>query len=116
MANPELYHYKAAQHVLSYLRDTDEIDLVYRQEVMLKQETLLTAQTDEEYTSPSGKSAFDQFLSAAVDASFADCDKTYRSTSGFVLWFGGPRKSSPRLTIALPGRTPRSQKQESLPG
>ena len=43
------------------------------QEIMLEQGTLLTAQTDEEYTSPSGKSAFDQFLRAAVDAPFADC-------------------------------------------
>ena len=66
MAKPELYHFKAAQHVLTYLRDTDELDLVYKQEVMLAQETLVTAQTEEEYTSESGQSVFDQFLCAAV--------------------------------------------------
>ena len=37
------------------------------------QATLITAQTDEDYTSESGKSVFDQFLRAEVDASFADC-------------------------------------------
>ena len=105
MAKPELYHFKAAQHVLTYLRDTDELDLVYKQEVMLAQETLVTAQTEEEYTSESGKSVFDQFLCAAVDASFADCDKTYRSTSGFVLWFGGTAidwecKRQPLVTLS----------------
>ena len=105
MANPELYHFNAAQHTLIYLRDTDEIDLVYKQEVMLAQIDLVTAQTDEEYTSESGKSIFDQFLCAAVDASFADCDKTYRSTSGFVLWFGGTAidwecKRQPLVTLS----------------
>ena len=72
---------------------------------MLAQETLVTAQTEEEYTSESGKSVFDQFLCAAVDASFADCDKTYRSTSGFVLWFGGTAidwecKRQPPVTLS----------------
>ena len=72
---------------------------------MLEQCSLLTAQTDEEYTSSSGMSAFDQFLKAAVDASFADCDKTYRSTSGFVLWFGGTAidwecKRQPLVTLS----------------
>ena len=105
MANPELYHFKAAQHTLTYLRDTDEIDLVYKQEIMLAQVELVTAQTDESYTSESGKSVFDQFLRAAVDASFADCDKTYRSTSGFVLWFGGTAidwecKRQPLVTLS----------------
>ena len=104
-AKPELYHFKAAQHVLTYLRDTDEIDLVYRQEVMLEQAQLVTAQTDEEYISESGNSVFDQFLRAAVDASFADCDRTYRSTSGFVLWFGGTAidwecKRQPLVTLS----------------
>ena len=54
---------------------------------MLAQIDLVTAQTDEEYTSESGKSIFDQFLRAAVDASFADCDKTSRTPcSNFETW------------------------------
>ena len=35
------------------------------------------------------KKWYDQYLQAAVDSSFADCIETYRSTSGFVVWFGG---------------------------
>ena len=31
----------------------------------------------------------DQHFEAAVDASFADDKETYRSKSGFVVWFGG---------------------------
>ena len=79
MSCPELWHWKAARYLLLYLRETAHLGLVYRQEVMLAQEAKVTAATDEH----------DQFLEAAVDASFADCDKTYRSTSGFVVWFGG---------------------------
>ena len=32
---------------------------------------------------------YDKHLRASVDSSFADCIKSYRSTSGFVVWFGG---------------------------
>ena len=88
-----------------YLRETADLDLVYDQENMLKQSTMVTAQTDEEYLSNTGKSCFDQFLKAAVDASFADCEKSYRSTSGFVLWFGGSAvdwecKRQPLITLS----------------
>ena len=52
-------------------------------------------------TSPRTRGSFP----AAVDASFADCDKTYRSTSGFVLWFGGTAidwecKRQPLVTLS----------------
>jgi hypothetical protein len=32
---------------------------------------------------------FDRHLTGAADASFADDEETYRSTSGFVVFFGG---------------------------
>ena len=86
-------------------RATRDLAATGRNRVMLAQAQLVTAQTDEEYISESGKSIFDQFLRAAVDASFADCDKTYRSTSGFVLWFGGTAidwecKRQPLVTLS----------------
>jgi hypothetical protein len=90
MATPELYHFKAARRLLLYLRDTKEKGVRYSQKEMLKFESsrLVTATTDESMMN--GKNdLFDQYLEAAVDASFADCDKTCRSTSGFVVWFGG---------------------------
>jgi hypothetical protein len=90
MATPELYHYKAARRLLLYLRDTKEKGVRYSQEEMHKFESsrLVTATTDESLMEGK-KDLFDQYLEASVDASFADCDKTYRSTSGFVVWFGG---------------------------
>ena len=69
MSNPDPYHWKGAQMVLRYLRDTRELGIVHRQSEMIRQEK--------------------SFLTAAVDSSFADCDTTARSTSGYVIWFGG---------------------------
>jgi hypothetical protein len=68
MSNPEPYHWKGAQYVLRYLRHTRELGLQYRQGEMKKHAGSL--------------------LMAAVDSSFADCDSTARSTSGYVIWFG----------------------------
>ena len=90
MACPQLYHYKAARRTLIYLRDTKHLGIRYSQEDMIKQRNILTATTDDHITDIDGENdLFDQFLKAAVDASFADCLKTFRSTSGFVIWFGG---------------------------
>ena len=90
MACPQLYHWKAARRTLIYLRETSHLGLFYSQEEMLKQYNLLTGAMDDHVTDPTGKiDLFDQYLKASVDASFADCIKTYRSTSGFVVWFGG---------------------------
>ena len=90
MATPELYHFKAARRLLLYLRDTKEKGIRYSQKEMHRFESsrLITSVTDESIMDGK-KEIFDQYLEAAVDASFADCDKTYRSTSGFVVWFGG---------------------------
>ena len=79
MTNPTLAHYKAARCTLLYLRTTRELGIEYHQKNMLKNEQLVTATTDEQY---------DSHYEAAVDASFADDRETYRSTSGFVIWFG----------------------------
>jgi hypothetical protein len=90
MAKPELYHFKAARRLLLYLRDTKEKGIRYSQKEMhrFKSSKIVTATTDESMMDGK-KEIFDQYLEAAVDASFADCCKTYRSTSGFVVWFGG---------------------------
>jgi hypothetical protein len=69
MSNPEPYHWKGAAYVLRYLRETRELGIVHSQAEMIKHK--------------------DSFLMAAVDSSFADCDLTARSTSGYVIWFGG---------------------------
>ena len=69
MADPQPYHYKACKYLLCYLRDTQDKCLIYRQAEMIR-------------SAP-------HFLEALVDSSFADCDDTARSTSGFVVTFGG---------------------------
>ena len=46
---------------------------------MLENERLVTSAVEDR----------DQYFEAAVDASFADDKETHRSTSGFVVWFGG---------------------------
>jgi hypothetical protein len=51
------------------LRSTRDLGIVHRQAEMMKH---------------SGS-----FLTAAVDSSFADCEESARSTSGYVIWFGG---------------------------
>jgi hypothetical protein len=79
-ANPELWHFKAAQHLILYLRSTRDLGLTYDQEKMWNHEAHVTAATDHR---------FDPYFEAAVDASFADDEETNRSTSGFVVWFGG---------------------------
>jgi hypothetical protein len=64
-----------------YLGATKEKGVRYSQEEMLKFESsrLVTATTDESLMDGK-KDLFDQYLGASVDAPFADCDKTYRST------------------------------------
>jgi hypothetical protein len=66
---PEPYHYKAARHLLCYIKNTVDLGIEYRQAEMLKYGN--------------------HYLRGAVDSSFADCDDTHRSTSGYVIWFGG---------------------------
>jgi hypothetical protein len=80
MSKPELWHYKAAQHLILYLRSTRTLGLLYSQRNMRDQHVRVTAATE----------VYDPFLEGAVDASFADDPETNRSTSGlFVVWFGG---------------------------
>ena len=69
MSDPKPYHYKACKYVLRYLRATQDKCLVYDRKHM-------------EASAPN-------YLQAFVDSSFADCEKTARSTSGFVVSFGG---------------------------
>jgi len=88
MAKPELYHFKAARRLLLYLRKTKHLGIRYSQAEMEKCNKLVTASTDELLTKGEDVS-YDQYLEAAVDASFADCVESYRSTSGFIVWFGG---------------------------
>jgi hypothetical protein len=88
MAKPELYHYKAARRLLLYLRRTKELGIRYSQAEMERHNNLVTATTDEVFHT-GDKTQHDQYLEAAVDASFSDCVVTYRSTSGYVIWFGG---------------------------
>ena len=83
MANAELWHYKAMRHLLLYLKNTRHLGLDYSQTNMINQQQLVTATVDEE------GGIYDVHLSASVDSSFADCPITYRSTSGYVVWFGG---------------------------
>jgi hypothetical protein len=80
MSKPELWHFKAAQYVLLYLRSTRELGIVYNQGNMIRQHCKVTGMTEER---------FDAFFEASVDASFGDCPTSGRSTSGFVVWFGG---------------------------
>ena len=83
MAKPSLWIYCAARHLLWYLQNTRTLGLEYSQKNMLDHEKLVTAAVDED------GNIFDTVLHAAVDSSFADCSKTYRSTGGYVAWFGG---------------------------
>jgi len=79
MSSPTIHHYKGARCLLLYLRATRELGIEYHQENMLKQERMVTSVADD----------YNPYYEAAVDASFADDQETYRSTSGFVVWFGG---------------------------
>jgi hypothetical protein len=83
MSRAELWHYKAMRHLLMYMVKTKELGLHYSQQNMLAQETLVTAAVDED------GHIHDKHLTASVDAAFGDCPITFRSTSGFVVWFGG---------------------------
>ena len=78
MADPELHHYKAARYLLLYLRATKELGIIYDQEKMLSQKNKVTGSIME-----------DDIYTASVDSSFGDDTETYRSTSGFVVWFCG---------------------------
>ena len=69
MSKPQPYHWKAARRVFQYLKGTRRLGLMYDRLAMLRMEPHL--------------------ITAAVDSSFADCEFTARSTSGFVVWFGG---------------------------
>jgi hypothetical protein len=79
MSCPTIHHYKAARRLLLYLRTTRELGIEYHQKNMLENERLITSAVEEH----------DQYLEASVDASFADDQETCRSTSGYVVWFGG---------------------------
>jgi hypothetical protein len=79
-AKPELWHYKAAQHLILYLRETRDLGIVYDQKKMWAHEARVTAATEHK---------FDPYFEASTDASFADDEETHRSTSGFVVWFAG---------------------------
>jgi hypothetical protein len=83
MSNAELWHYKAMRHLLLYMKNTKHLGLDYSQSNMLNQHQLVTATIDED------GDIYDAYLSASVDSSFSDCPITYRSTSGYVVWFGG---------------------------
>ena len=83
MAKPSLWVYRAARHLLFYMKATKHLGINYSQKNMLAHEKLVSAAVDED------GNIFDTVLHAAVNASFADCSKTYRSTSGYVVWFGG---------------------------
>ena len=72
MAKPELHHFKAAHYLLRYLKGTAHIGLRYDRTEILRSFNELQ-----------------NILSGAVDSSFADCSLSARSTSGFVLWYGG---------------------------
>ena len=68
-SDPRPCDYKAARMVLTYLRTTRTLGTCYKQSRMLQRQDK-------------------GMLHAAVDSSFADCEDTARSTSGYVLWFG----------------------------
>jgi hypothetical protein len=125
MSAPELWMWRAAHHLLCFLKHTKHVGLTYDQAAMLSHaerversnptdtaSRLVTAAYNEEESvlAEDGKRVpvddwlsskpadthfdpdkvhYDKHLEAAVDSSFADCIKTYRSTSGFVVWFGG---------------------------
>jgi len=92
MSKPELWHYKAAQHLLLYLRETRTLGLEYSQKKMLAHTGPLitgTFDTNDHDKDRRSYKTFNDFLEGAVDASFADDDGTARSTSGFVIWFCG---------------------------
>jgi hypothetical protein len=125
MSAPELWMWRAAHHLLCFLKHTKHVGLTYDQAAMLSHaerversnptdtaSRLVTAAYNEEEsvlaedgkrtpvddwlsTKPADthfdpdKVYYDKHLEASVDSSFADCIKTYRSTSGFVVWFGG---------------------------
>ena len=88
MAKPELHHYKAALHLMRYLKETRTLGIEYRQENMHRQGPYVTAAV-EHSASSHHHPTHDCVLEAAADASFADDPETYRSTGGFVVWFGG---------------------------
>ena len=83
MAQPTLWVYRAARHLLMYLSKTKHLGIQHSQKRMLDFANLISAAVDED------GNIFDKVLHAAVDSSFADCSKTYRSTSGYIVWFGG---------------------------
>ena len=87
MADPEPFHYKAARQVLRYLKTTRTLGVCYRQESMNADKTVTAAV--EESSSAHHFPVHDDVLEAAADASFGDDPETYRSTGGFVVWFGG---------------------------
>ena len=72
MAKPELHHYKAASYLLRYLKGTAHIGLRYDR-----------AEINRSFNE------MKNILSGAVDSSFTDCSLSARSTSGFILWYGG---------------------------
>ena len=69
MSKPEPYHFKACRYLLCYLRATQDLCIVHDRCNMM--------------------AAAPHFLQAFVDSSFGDCEITARSTSGFVVSFGG---------------------------
>jgi len=79
-AKPELWHYKAAQCLILYLRETRNLGIIYDQKKMWAHEARATAATEHR---------FGPYFEASTDASFADDEETHRSTSGFVVWFAG---------------------------
>ena len=72
MSKPELHHFKAANYLLRYLKGTSHIGLRYDKAEILR-----------------SFKEMKNILTGAVDSSFADCSLSARSTSGFILWYGG---------------------------
>jgi hypothetical protein len=88
MSKPDLWHFKGAQHLLLYLKKTREIGITYSQHNMEVHQNGVSASVDCG-ASTGDSTKFDRHLTGSVDASFADDEETYRSTSGFVVFFGG---------------------------
>ena len=87
MSKPELWHFKGAQHLLLYLKKTRELGITYSQHNMETYRNGVTASVEQYEKNLESK--IDRDMTASVDASFADDEETYRSTSGFVIFFGG---------------------------
>ena len=87
MSKPELWHFKGAQHLLLYLKKTRELGITYSQYNMETHRNGVTASVEQHESNLTAK--IDRNLTASVDASFADDEETYRSTSGFVVFYGG---------------------------